>query len=221
MYNTTINPIVVLASSDATTFSAFNKDIKARRIILDAVKDHVIPHISSKTRAYHMWDAFPSLFQSSNENRKMVLREKLKSIKMANDEVVISYLTRISQVRDELAAVGEVVLGSELVQTTLNGVSKPWAVFVEAIVARENLPTWNRTWDDFVQEETRRGLVQGNSSTSREDEENMALTAKRKKKFKKGGAKHQEGQKKDLSIVKCFACQKLGHYAGQCPQKKK
>ena len=39
----------------------------------------------------------------------MVLREKLKSIKMAKGEVVISYLTRISQVRDELAAVGEVV----------------------------------------------------------------------------------------------------------------
>ena len=44
----------------------------------------------------------------------------------------------------------------------------------------------------------------------------MALTAKEKKKFKQ-----QDGQKKDLSTVKCFAYQKLGHYAGQCPQKKK
>ena len=43
--------------------------------------------------------------------------------------------------RDEPAAVGEVVPGFELVQTTLNGVAKPWAVFVEAIVARENLPS--------------------------------------------------------------------------------
>ena len=52
----------------------------------------------------------------------------------------------------------------------------------------------------------------------------MALTAKGKKKFKKGlkkgGAKQQDGQKKDLGTVKCFACQKMGHYAGQCPQKK-
>ena len=49
----------------------------------------------------------------------------------------------------------------------------------------------------------------------------MALTAKGKKKFKKGpkkgGAKHQEGQKKDVSTVKCFACQKFEHYARQCP----
>ena len=43
----------VLASIDAQLLSAFNKkDIKARKIILDAVKDHVIPHISSKTYAY-------------------------------------------------------------------------------------------------------------------------------------------------------------------------
>ena len=59
--------------------------------------------------------------------------------------------------------------------------------------------------------------MQGSSSTSREDEEHVALTAKGKK-FKKGpkkgGAKQQDGQKKDLSTVKSFACQKLGHYAG-------
>ena len=91
VHNTTTNPIVVPSSTDAATLTTFNKkDIKARRIILDAVKDHVIPHISSKTCVLQMWDAFTSLFQSSNEIRKMVLREKLKSIKMAKAEVVIS-----------------------------------------------------------------------------------------------------------------------------------
>ena len=58
VHNTTTVLIVVPPSTDAATLFAFNKkDIKARRIILDAVKDHVIPHISSKTRAYQMWDA--------------------------------------------------------------------------------------------------------------------------------------------------------------------
>ena len=52
VHNTTANPIVVPPSTNAATLTAFNKDIKARRIILDAVKDHVIPHISSKTRAF-------------------------------------------------------------------------------------------------------------------------------------------------------------------------
>ena len=44
--NTTANPIAILASTDAVALDAFNKKyIKAKRIILDVVKDHVIPHI--------------------------------------------------------------------------------------------------------------------------------------------------------------------------------
>ena len=82
------------------------------------------------------------MFQNSNENRKMVVREKMKSIKMTKSETVTCYLTRITQVRDELGAIGEVISSNELVRTTLNGVAKPWAVFVEAIVARENIPSW-------------------------------------------------------------------------------
>ena len=49
----------------------------------------------------------------------------------------------------------------------------------------------------------------------------MALIVKGKKKNKKGGAKQQDGQKKDLSTVKCFACHNMGHYAATCPNKKK
>jgi hypothetical protein len=55
------------------------KDVKARKIILDGVKDHLIPHLSGKNSARDMWEALKSLFQSKNENRKMVLREKLKT----------------------------------------------------------------------------------------------------------------------------------------------
>ena len=99
-------------------------------------------------------------------------------------------------------------------------------MFVQGLVARENLPSWDRVCDYFVQEETQRGFLQCSSSTSRQDEEDVALTAKGKKKSKKGpkkvGAKQQQdGQKKDLSTVKCFACHKMGHYAATCPNKKK
>jgi hypothetical protein len=42
-----------------------------------------------------------------------------------------------------------------MVRTTLNNFTKPWGPFVRDIVSREVMPTWERMWDDFIQEETR------------------------------------------------------------------
>jgi hypothetical protein len=80
----------------------------------------------------------------------MLLREKLRSTKMGKGELVVTYLTKFTQIRDELAAVGETVVETELVRTALNGFTKHWDVFVSGLVAREKLPNWERLWDDFV-----------------------------------------------------------------------
>ena len=74
---------------------------------------------------------------------------------MAKSENVSSFLTHISQVRDELGIVCEKVDDVELVRVALNGFSQPWHDFVHVVVARENLPPWCRLWDDFTQEELR------------------------------------------------------------------
>ena len=72
---------------------------------------------------------------------------------MTKTENVATYLTKLTQMRDELGATREVVADSELVMTALNGLTKQWVVFVEGIVARENLAKWDCLWDVFIQEE--------------------------------------------------------------------
>ena len=69
---------------------------------------------------------------------------------MNKGENMTTYLTRITQVRDELGAIGEVIQSAELVRIALNGVAKPWVVFVVSVVAREHMPSWDRLWDDFI-----------------------------------------------------------------------
>ena len=78
---------------------------------------------------------------------------------MERVEGVTSYITRISQVRDEVTTIREFVSNIELVCTTMNGVTKPWDIFVEAIVSMDNFPSWDKIQDDFVQEESQRGLM--------------------------------------------------------------
>jgi hypothetical protein len=74
----------------------------------------------------------------------MVLQEKLRGTKMTKIDLVTSFLTRVSHICDELAAIGEIVDPYKLVRTTLNYFSKPWGSFVGGIVAREHMPSWER-----------------------------------------------------------------------------
>jgi hypothetical protein len=68
MKNTQTNPMTV--PTYATLLAAYTKkNIKAKRIILDSIKDHVIPHVTRKSNAYEMWDSLTKLYQSSNENQ--------------------------------------------------------------------------------------------------------------------------------------------------------
>jgi hypothetical protein len=161
----------------------------------------VIPHISGKNTAKDMWKALRNLYKPKNENRVMVLCERLSGTKMAKGEGVVPYLTGITQIRDELAAVGKKIEESELVHVALNDFSKSWDVFVRGFMAREKLLDWQRLWDDFVQEEIWLGQLGGSSSSPQiVDEEGLALASKGKGKAKKKG-----GKKKgiDFSKVKC------------------
>jgi hypothetical protein len=128
---------------------------KAKRNICDAVCDHIIPHLIGKDFAYEMWASLRNLYESSNENRKIVIHDLLRGILMLKDESVTSFLDRYTQIKDELGAIGEVVDPNSLVRQSMNSFTKPWGPFVRGIFAREVMPTWERMWDDFVQEDIR------------------------------------------------------------------
>ena len=82
----------------------------------------------------------------------MALKGKLHNVKMTKDEGVASYFTRVAQVKDELAVVGEIVPDLELLRIALKGFTTKWDIFVKCIVGREKLPNWSRLWDGFTPE---------------------------------------------------------------------
>ena len=109
-----VPPILVTAPVLVAEFR--KKNNKAKRTICDVVRDHIIPHLMGKACAYKMWSYLCKLYESSNENQKMVLHDRLRGICMLKDELVTSFLGRYTQIRDELGAVGEVVDPNSLVR---------------------------------------------------------------------------------------------------------
>lgn len=157
---------------DVAKLAIYNqKDVISRRIIFDAVKDHVIPHLSENKTTREMWEALMKLYQSDNTSKKMMPREKLKNAKMTISNTVTSYLTKITQVCDDLKIVRAVVEEDEMVRTTLNGFTNIWTSFMKGTFSQEHPPNWDKLWDDFseedIQEESLGGPYKG-------DDENLS-----------------------------------------------
>ena len=67
------NTIVPIPASDPIALDVHEvNEAKTQRIILDKVKEHLIPHLAKKKMAKEMWDALKSLYEAKNGNRKML-----------------------------------------------------------------------------------------------------------------------------------------------------
>ena len=86
-----------------------------------------------------MYEALNRLYESKDISRNLTLRNQLHNMKMDNSESVTSYLMRVSQIRDQLATIGDVISDKELVTTTLNGFPTFWIPFVQGVCARSKL----------------------------------------------------------------------------------
>ena len=76
-----------VAPTDLVELVAWKKiDSRGILTILDEVKNHIVPHLSGKKTAREMWTALESLYQSNNQNRKMVLQERIRSTGMGVEE---------------------------------------------------------------------------------------------------------------------------------------
>jgi hypothetical protein len=72
-------PVSVLYVTTPVLLVEFKKrNNKAKRTICDAVRDHIIPHLTGKTYAFEMWASLYKLYESSNENPKLVLHDRLR-----------------------------------------------------------------------------------------------------------------------------------------------
>jgi hypothetical protein len=94
---------------------------------------------------------------------------------MPKSDTIASYLMRITQIHDQLLAIGETIDDTELVNVALNGFLGSWEPFVMGIYAREKFPPFDRSWIDCIQEEAR--IESKNGRKRGNDDENQSLVA--------------------------------------------
>ena len=109
-----------LENSSVSVKSKYKKDeIKARRIILDSLSDHLITYVFGLEKAKEMYDKLIGMFAISNMNQIILLKNQLKDIKMNREETVQAYFLRMTKIMNQPSIISEVVLNKEMVLNTL------------------------------------------------------------------------------------------------------
>ena len=73
-----MNEEVLVPEGDEAKALHKKKVVMGKRIIVDSIKDHLIPQVSSLKTPKEMLDALTELFEGKNINQKMTLRNQLK-----------------------------------------------------------------------------------------------------------------------------------------------
>ena len=69
--------------------NTYNKNlVKAKRIIVYYIKDHLIPHVSSFKILKEVYDDLTKMFEGKKINRKMILRNQFKNVKIQTSKTI-------------------------------------------------------------------------------------------------------------------------------------
>jgi hypothetical protein len=194
-------------------------DINAMSIIVESIKQHLMPYISHIDSSNKMYDALTNLFSVRNIGQVMSLKNDLRDMKMNDDDSITSYFVRISQLRDQLQAIEEIISEKELVNIVLNGLPKKWVAFAASMNTRKEYPTFEELWTCCSQEESR--ISEKEKPQNKYDDQAFTARFKNFRNKRKFGSRRKPNQEKDISEIQCFNCQKYGHYKNHCPKIKK
>ena len=106
--------------------------------------------LHGKATPFAMWKALTDLFQSSNDQRKLALKDKLRKIKKEKGDSIPKYLMKFVHCRDELGSVGITVDDDDLVSLALLRLMKSWHSYEDSVNGQEKLPGWERLCSDLV-----------------------------------------------------------------------
>jgi hypothetical protein len=188
-------------------------DINSMSIIVDSIKDHLILHISHLDSSKKMYDSLTNLFSVRNIGQEMSLKNELR------DMNITLYFVRISQLRDQLQAIEEIISEKELVNIVLNGLPKTWDAFSASMDTRKEYPTFEELWICCVQEESR--ITAKEKPKNKYNDQAFTTRLKNFRNKRKFGSRKKPNQEKDMSEIQCFNCRKYGHYKNHCPKLKK
>lgn len=173
--------------------------------IVTSVQDSVLTLIQHTSKASEAWNILKNQYETRNQTRIQNLENQLAAERLNEDEAAESFVSRMKNLRDQMAAVGIAKSSEDLARRCIRVLPPKYDGLVTALNTQVRTPPL--TFEEFtamLQEEEMR-------LKSRENQLDSAFSAK----VKSSQDDKKKGKKKKFS-GSCYYCNKKGHAVRDC-----
>ncbi|KAJ9553626.1 hypothetical protein OSB04_017671 [Centaurea solstitialis] len=173
-----------------------NKNTMAIAYLFQALPEQLVLQVAHHTNASDIWEDLKARFVGADrvkEARLQTLESEFESLKMKDSESLDEFTGKISQLVSQANNLGSTIENKRLVRKLLGSVP---ARFIQIVAAIEQFADLN-------------------TIKSNQDIKGRGRGRNWKAWRNKDGNRHQQ----DKSEIKCFKCNKFGHFKYECPKK--
>lgn len=113
------DPSVMIQPDAAELLAWTRRDADALCAIVTSISDSVLTLIQHVSTAAEAWEILRAQYETTNQTRILNLENRLTEERLSDTESAETFLTRVKNLRDQLAAVGVALRSEELAQRCL------------------------------------------------------------------------------------------------------
>ncbi|MBW0583023.1 hypothetical protein O181_122738 [Austropuccinia psidii MF-1] len=226
---------------DKEAFSAWKrKNSLARITLLSSMENDVMREFKRFENAKEMWEALAARFGHISVTRLRQLTIRFDSYKKPHGQTMKQHLRKMSNMINELKDAGHVLTDEQQVQAVIRSLPQSWEHMKVHLTHNENIKTFEDAMRHLELEEDRLLAAKPDAELYHASSSSHGASSSKRKRpnwFDKGKGKeegplgkkpkfnqHERGKRprmKKLARVKCYNCDKKGHYARDCREPKK
>lgn len=189
-------------------------DARIMFLISTAMEMNQVECVLSCKSGREMWTKLSAIHEQKSETNKLILTQRFHEYRMNTSDSVVQHIAKVQNMAGQLADVGETVSNVAVMAKILCSLPPKYNALKTAWDSVEPA----RQTVDYLQER----LIKEEARLTADDEAVTAFAAMNTNN-KKPSVKPEQKKKssnRNKKQVKCFACNKKGHFAWECENKK-